>query len=198
MKGNAFSKFRKPLIFTVLAVLAVSYYMYLSHRNVDNTDKMANGSAASELLSRDMDLNYPSDYYEVMKYFAEVNKLWYKEQLTQDEIVGLAQHVRALYDDEFLSMEGNDYETYLMNLNAEIASYREEGKYINDYELQKRRAIKTIFYEDHFYASVTVKYYVRRGKNLVITYQKYTLRKDADSRWKILYWELSDGTEMAD
>lgn len=198
MKGNAFSKFRKPLIFTVLAVLAVSYYMYLSHRNVDNTDKMANGSAASELLSRDMDLNYPSDYYEVMKYFAEVNKLWYKEQLTQDEIVGLAQHVRALYDDEFLSMDGNDYETYLMNLNAEIASYREEGKYINDYELQKRRAVRTIFYEDHFYASVTVKYYVRRGKNLVITYQKYTLRKDADSRWKILYWELSDGTEMAD
>lgn len=197
MKKKGLGKLRTPLIFTVLALLAVSYYIYLSHRPVDNTDKMANGSAASELLSRDMDLNYPSDYYEVMKYFAEVNKLWYKQELTQDEITGLAQHIRALYDEELLSKPGNDYETYLETLNNEISAYRKEGRYINDYEVQKRSTIKTSTFQENRYAMVTVKYYVRKGKDLKITYQKYTLRKDKDSRWKILFWELSDGTEMA-
>lgn len=197
MKKKGLGKLRTPLIFTVLALLAVSYYIYLSHRPVDNTDKMANGSAASELLSRDMDLNYPSDYYEVMKYFAEVNKLWYKQELTQDEITGLAQHIRALYDEELLSKLGNDYETYLETLNNEISAYRKEGRYINDYEVQKRSTIKTSTFQENRYAMVTVKYYVRKGKDLKITYQKYTLRKDKDSRWKILFWELSDGTEMA-
>lgn len=196
MKRKGFGKFRTPLIFTVLAVLAISYYMYLSHRPVDNTDKMTNSSAASDLLNRDMDLNYPSDYYEVMKYFSEINKLWYKEELTKDEIVGLAQHIRELYDEEFLSKPGNDYETYLANLNSEIEAYRKEGRYINDYEIQKRSTIKTTTFQGGHYAMVTVKFYVRKGKNLVITYQKYTLRKDADSRWKILYWELSNGAEM--
>ncbi|MCM1307872.1 MAG: hypothetical protein NC223_04660 [Butyrivibrio sp.] len=198
MQKKGFGKFRTPLIFTVLAVLAVSYYIYLSHRSVDNTDKMADGSVLSELLNRDMDLNYPSDYYEVMKYFSEVNKLWYKEELTQDQIVGLAQHVRTLYDEEFLSKEGNGYEAYLANLSNEIEAYRKEGRYINDYEVQKRSTIKTTSFQGGRYAMVTVKFYVRKGKKLDITYQKYTLRKDADSRWKILYWELSDGTEMAE
>ncbi len=198
MKGKGLGKLRKPLIFTVLAALAVSYYLYLSHRPVDNSNKMTDGSVASELLNHDMDLNYPSDYYDVIKYFAEANKIMYKEKLTQDEITGLAQHIRALFDDELLSMAGNDYETYLANLNAEIASYKENGKYINEYELQKRRTIETKFFKDDFYAEVTVKYYVRSGKKLDIIYHKYTLRKDKDSRWKILYWELSDGSEMAD
>lgn len=198
MKKKGLGKLRTPLIFTVLALLAVSYYIYLSHRPVDNTDKMTNGSTVSELLGRDMDLNYPSDYYEVMKYFAEVNKLWYKQELTEDEIVGLAQHIRALYDEELLSKPGNDYETYLATLNNEISSYRKEGRYINDYEVQKRSTIKTTTFQNNRYAMVTVKYYVRKGKDLKITYQKYTLRKDEDSRWKILFWELSDGTEMAD
>lgn len=198
MKKKGLGKLRTPLIFTVLALLAVSYYIYLSHRPVDNTDKMTNGSTVSELLGRDMDLNYPSDYYEVMKYFAEVNKLWYKQELTEDEIVGLAQHIRALYDEELLSKPGNDYETYLATLNNEISAYRKEGRYINDYEVQKRSTIKTTTFQNNRYAMVTVKYYVRKGKDLKITYQKYTLRKDEDSRWKILFWELSDGTEMVD
>lgn len=198
MKKTGFSKIKKPLLFTLLAVLAVTYYIYLSHRNVDNNEKMTDDSPVSVLLSRDMNLNYPADYYEVMKYFADVNQLWYKEDLTQDEITGLAQHVRAMFDDELLALEGNDYDTYLANLGAEIDSYKSEGRYINNYELQKRRTIETKNFKGRNYSYVTVKYYVRIGKQLDIIYQKYTLRKDEDSRWKILYWEISDGADMAD
>ena len=34
------------------------------------------------------------------------------------------------------------------------------------------------------------------NKNLSVVYEKYTLRKDSDSHWKILFWEVTDGTEM--
>lgn len=33
-------KLRKPIIITILALLVVSYYIYLTHRNVNNDDKM--------------------------------------------------------------------------------------------------------------------------------------------------------------
>ena len=188
------SRMKKPLIITLLAALIISYYVYLTHRNVDNTDKLA--GTTNELLSRDMVRNYPSDYYDVVDYFLQIQKIIYKEDLTDDEITGYAQHMRALWDDELLAKPGNDYETYLNNLKAEIEQYKANEKYVNEYSLQRRRDVEPYTIDGKMYARITVKYYMREGGKLIIFYERYTLRKDTDDKWKILYWEVSDGTEM--
>ena len=51
-------------------------------------------------------------------------------------------------------------------------------------------------FQNKSYAFVNTKYYVKDNKNLSVVYEKYTLRKDSDSHWKILFWEVTDGTEM--
>lgn len=192
------AKFRKPIIITLLVVLAISYYIYLTRRDVNNTDKMASESKQLEVLSRDMSKNYPKDYYEVVEYFAKIQKTAYKEKLSEDEIVGCVQHLRALISDELLLQKDNDYDSYLARFKEEIERYRENDRYINDFQIQKRRGIKQYVLDGKSFAEVHVKYFIREGGKLIVMYEKYTLRKESDSKWKILYWEISDGTEMKD
>lgn len=195
---KAFAKLKKPIIITLLVALAVSYYVYLTHRKVDNSEKMASESVQSELLSRDMNKNYPSDYYDVVDYFTSIQKVCYKEDISDDEIVGFVQHMRAMLDDELLSKNGNDYQSYLTRFKDEIEAYKSKEQYINEYQMQRRRDITQYTMDSKNYAEVSVKYYIRTGSKLTVMYQKYTLRKGTDSKWKILFWELSDGADMKD
>lgn len=195
---KAFAKLKKPIIITLLVALAVSYYVYLTHRKVDNSEKMASESVQSELLSRDMNKNYPSDYYDVVDYFTSMQKVCYKEDISDDEIVGFVQHMRAMLDDELLSKNGNDYQSYLTRFKDEIEAYKSKEQYINEYQMQRRRDITQYTMDSKNYAEVSVKYYIRTGSKLTVMYQKYTLRKGTDSKWKILFWELSDGADMKD
>ena len=195
---KAFAKLKKPIIITLLVALAVSYYVYLTHRKVDNSEKMASESVQSELLSRDMNKNYPSDYYDVVDYFTSIQKVCYKEDISDDEIVGFVQHMRAMLDDELLSKSGNDYQSYLTRFKDEIEAYKSKEQYINEYQIQRRRDITQYTMDSKNYAEVSVKYYIRTGSKLTVMYQKYTLRKGTDSKWKILFWELSDGADMKD
>ena len=195
---KAFAKLKKPIIITLLVALAVSYYVYLTHRKVDNSEKMASESVQSELLSRDMNKNYPSDYYDVVDYFTSIQKVCYKEDISDDEIVGFVQHMRAMLDDELLSKNGNDYQSYLTRFKDEIEAYKSKEQYINEYQMQRRRDITQYTMDSKNYAEVSVKYYIRTGSKLTVMYQKYTLRKGIDSKWKILFWELSDGADMKD
>lgn len=195
---KAFAKLKKPIIITLLVALAVSYYVYLTHRKVDNSEKMASESVQSELLSRDMNKNYPSDYYDVVDYFTSIQKVCYKEDISDDEIVGFVQHMRAMLDDELLSKNGNDYQSYLTRFKDEIEAYKSKEQYINEYQMQRRRDITQYTMDSRNYAEVSVKYYIRTGSKLTVMYQKYTLRKGTDSKWKILFWELSDGADMKD
>ena len=191
---KGFGKLRKPIIITILALLVVSYYIYLTHRNVNNDDKMTSNSAVSEITARDLEKNYPGTPRAVVSYFADIQKIWYKEDITGDELTGLAQHARALFDDELLA--ANDYEQYMNNLRNEITSYKEKESYITECIVEDGYDTEYKTFQNKSYAFVNTKYYVKDNKNLSVVYEKYTLRKDSDSHWKILFWEVTDGTEM--
>ena len=98
---KVFDKIKKPLIITLLAALAISYYIYLSNRDV-NKGNAKETSAATEVLRRDMDKNYPGSPRAVVTYFADIQKVLYKSDLDDDEFTGIAQHMLATYDDELL------------------------------------------------------------------------------------------------
>ena len=42
------------------------------------------------------------------------------------------------------------------------------------------------------YASIALVYYLRQGDKLIDSPTKFTLRKDDDGHWKILFWELTE------
>lgn len=191
------SKIKTPLIITFLAVLAVSYYFYLSNRDVDpDKETKKTESEASKLINRDLKLNYPSTEREVVIYYSDILKVLYKESVTEDELTGLAQHIRGLFDDELL--ENNPYDTYISNLKTEVEAYQKNDRYVSDYIVEDYNDTVHQTLNGKKYAKVDVKYFVREGKNLIYTYEEFTLRKDDDGNWKILFWTLTDEKNMGE
>ena len=78
-------------------------------------------------------------------------------------------------------------------IRAEVISYENLVNSGNINIAKERGLVKS---EGKEYAKVNVKYYVREGKNVINTYEEYTLRKDEEGKWRILYWELSDAASM--
>ena len=194
---KVFEKIKKPLIITLLAALAVSYYIYLSNRDTDkNNGKEKETSVATAVLQRDMDKNYPGSPRAVVTYFADIQKLIYKNDFDDDELTGLAQHMLATYDDELL--EKNPYELFIENLKTEISTYKSEKQYISQYIVEDGYGRELTDFKGDEYAEVDLKYYVRNDtqKQTIAIYEKYTLRKDSKGQWKILYWDLADGKDM--
>ena len=194
---KTFDKIKKPIIITLLALMIVSYYIYLSHRGSDKvTFKEKETSAATVVLQKDMDKNYPGSPRAVVTYFADIQRVLYKSDLNDDELCGIAQHMLSLYDDELL--EKNPYDLFVENLKTDISSYKSDKKYISQYIVEDGYGIEMFKFKGDDYARVDVKYYIRneKEKQSVVIYEKYTLRKDTDGKWKILYWDLADGKDM--
>lgn len=188
-------RYKKVIIITFLAVLIVSYYIYLTKRTPDS-DTASTSSEVTSILSRDLDLNYPATPKGVVTYYSSIVKAIYKYDLSDDEITGFAQHARKLFDEELLSY--NTYETYLDNLRNDIDAYRDADRMITDYVVEDGYGIEYLTFENQKYAKVNTVYYVKDDTGLTNSYEEYTLREDEDGNWKILYWTIASETSMED
>ena len=46
------------------------------------------------------------------------------------------------------------------------------------------------------YAIIDVAYFVHEDKKVIKTMEKFTLRKDSEGKWKILFWEIGKVSDM--
>lgn len=193
MKGG-WKKIGKPLIFTLTALAVIGLFYFFSRREIDNNEKIAADNAITKLISRDLELNYPSTPKSVVVLYSDIISVLYKEDCSEDQVEALAKQARGLFDEELLQL--NEYEGYMDRLEAELKLYEDADRYISGYEIEDGYNIEYIKTKDDSYARVAVKYYVREGKDIKNVYEEYTLREDEEGNWKILYWELTDATSM--
>ena len=186
---------KKIVILTLLAVLVVSYYVHLSSKTAKDVEAVEDTSVVGQLLAVNMDLNYPSTPRDVVLYYSKIIKAFYEEDMTDDQLVGLAQHARATFDAELLAY--NEYTVYLENLKNDIADYAANSRKITDYVVDRSSAVEYLTQDGCQYARIKVVYYVKSGSSdRAKSYERYTLRKDEEGKWKILYWELTDEFEV--
>lgn len=187
-------KVRKILILTLSAALIIGLYYFCSRKEKDNNDKISANDPYSIIVSRDLELNYPSTPKAVVTFYSDIMQQMYNSKIDDDKIEALAKQARGLFDLELLAL--NEYDAYLANLMVERDVYKKAGRYISGYEVEHGYNIEYISYKGAEYAKVNAKYYVREGGNLIYTYHEYTLREDEDGKWRILFWELSDKASM--
>ena len=187
-------KFIKPLIFIISALVIIGVFYYCSRKEVGNNEEIAAEDEVSIIVNRDLTLNYPSTPKSVVTFYSEIIKTIYKTDHTDEQLQALAGQARGLFDDELL--QHNEYSAYMDRLRAEVKAYKDSGRFISGYQIEDGYNIEYIKSEGKEYAKVNVKYYVREGKNVINTYEEYTLRKDEEGKWRILYWELSDAASM--
>ena len=183
---------RTIIVIAVLVALGLGYYYYLANKDTgkDATDIAADTSEVSVLISKDIMANYPESPKDVVNLYARITKAYYDTSLTDDQIEALGKQARLMFDDELKNTQ-TDADFY-EKLKEDIGNYNSTKTRISSYAIQSAAKTKYSTFKDRQYASIALVYYLRQGDKLIDSPTKFTLRKDDDGHWKILFWELTE------
>lgn len=189
---------RTIIVIAVLVALGLGYYYYLANKDTgkDATDIAADTSEVSVLISKDIMANYPESPKDVVNLYARITKAYYDTSLTDEQIEALGKQARLMFDDELKNTQ-TDADFY-EKLKEDIGNYNSTQTHISSYVIQSAAKTKYSTFKDRQYASIALVYYLRQGDKLIDSPTKFTLRKDNDGHWKILYWELTELDNDAD
>ena len=183
---------RTIIVIAVLVALGLGYYYYLANKDTgkDATDIAADTSEVSVLISKDIMANYPESPKDVVNLYARITKAYYDTSLTDEQIEALGKQARLMFDDELKNTQ-TDADFY-EKLKEDIGNYNSTKTRISSYVIQSAAKTKYSTFKDRQYASIALVYYLRQGDKLIDSTTKFTLRKDDDGHWKILFWELTE------
>lgn len=183
---------RTIIVIAVLVELGLGYYYYLANKDTgkDATDIAADTSEVSVLISKDIMANYPESPKDVVNLYARITKAYYDTSLTNEQIEALGKQARLMFDDELKNTQ-TDADFY-EKLKEDIGNYNSTKTRISSYVIQSAAKTKYSTFKDRQYASIALVYYLRQGDKLIDSPTKFTLRKDDDGHWKILFWELTE------
>lgn len=183
---------RTIIVIAVLVALGLVYYYYLANKDTgkDATDIAADTSEVSVLISKDIMANYPESPKDVVNLYARITKAYYDTSLTDEQIEALGKQARLMFDDELRNTQ-TDADFY-EKLKEDIGNYNSTKTRISSYVIQSAVKTKYSTFKDRQYASIALVYYLRQGDKLIDSPTKFTLRKDDDGHWKILFWELTE------
>ena len=123
------------ILAVVMLLLIVGYYYYLSNRNVSQAEdadrELQTLTATQEVLTRDLETNYPPTPREVVKYFSQITQCFYNEDNTEEEIEQLGHKIMELYDEALIANQ--DEERYLSALKKDIEEFKEKKRTIVSY-----------------------------------------------------------------
>ena len=183
---------RTIIVIAVLVALGLGYYYYLANKDTgkDATDIAAGTGEVSVLISKDIMANYPESPKDVVNLYARITKAYYDTSLTDEQIEALGKQARLMFDDELKNTQ-TDADFY-EKLKEDIGNYNSTKTRISSYVIQSAAKTKYSTFKDRQYASIALVYYLRQGDKLIDSPTKFTLRKDDDGHWKILFWELTE------
>lgn len=179
------------IVMIVLAAFIIIFYYYWSNR----TEPLSSSKKQSEeqlLINKDLKLYYPDTPREVVKLFAHMMKAIYGDQASEDEVKALALKIRELYDQELLNKNPED--TYLANLNSDLAKWKKEKRKITNYLMVRENKDEDSEIDGVKYATRYVSFTIQKNNKFSEVW-KVLLRQDKDKKWKILGWKLAPEDE---
>lgn len=187
------SSTRITLIIILMIVAVVGYYAYLSNKSKETKDE-ASMTFIQKTLSRDLNLDYPPTPKEVIKYYTDIEKCFYNEKCTEEEIESLAMKARELYDQELL--DHNEKDAYLRQLKSEIDNYKTKKRKINHVSVASSTNVDEYTVDGYSFARLRCAYSILEGGNSKPTNMVYLLRRDENRRWKIYGWDLAENLKI--
>ena len=178
------------IIMLILAALVIGYYYHLSHKAVPEKEVVSTEtlSPVQEVLARNTETNYPQTPREVVKYFSEITKVAYNEELTEEDVADLAAKIEQLYDDELVANQSSD--GYVSNFQADIASAHSKKQTVFTYTLSSSVDVETFEEDGYEWARLHCIYGIRQDGLLYNSDTVFVLRKDSNGHYKIYGWKL--------
>ncbi len=195
MKKGSLAKF--IIIGIVLAGIIAAYFFHITHTEEDYSEEAVEtvSSAVSDVLLRDLEKSYPPTPKEVVKYFNDITKVFYGENLSDSDIEKLGMKIQGIYDDELVA--NKPYTEYINDLKSDIATMKSNDCTIMNYNVSASTDVEYFYMNGDEYCARLYSYYsMRQGTDTFTQCNVFILRQDSDKHWKILGWEpyVSDET----
>lgn len=191
-KGNPI---KMIIVFAVFVLACVGVFFYLSNREekepVETDNKVM--TVVQEVLSRNLETNYPPTPKEVLKYYSEITRCFYSEKYTDEELEALAIKSRELFDKELYDNQSE--ELYIAALKRDIEEYKAANRVISSYSLSASTDVNEYSYDGREWAQLYCIYSLREGTTIIPIQERFLMRKDEKGHWKILGWELAEQKE---
>lgn len=184
------STVRVTIVMILLVVGLVGFYAFLTgHAKTQAQEAVM--TPVQEVLSRDLSKNYPATVKEVVKYYTEIEKCFYNEECTEEELEQLGMKARELYDHDLLAI--NEVGTYLLQLKADVKNFKDAKRRISNISVAASTNVD-FFSQDGFdFARIYCGYTVKESAGQSVAEGRvYLLRRDEERHWKIYGWESAD------
>ena len=177
------------IILIVLLAALVGVYAFLTSK--------ARTEAAEEImtpvqtaLSRDLSKDYPPTVKEVIKYDTDLEKCFYNEECTDEEIVELGMKARGLYDKDLLAI--NDKDVYLLQLKKGITEFKEAKRRIAATAVAASTNVDFFTEDGYEFARIHCGYTISENGKSKMEARVYLLRRDEQRHWKIYGWDSAN------
>lgn len=151
-------------------------------------------SNVDNVVLRNLDINYPPTPKEVLKYYSEITMCFYEENLSEEDLVRLAQTARKLYDAELCADVTE--EEYLASLREDILEFNSLGIVVSGYTVSSSTDVEEFVVDGRECARLYATYRLRQGTEYIYSNEVFIMRKDENGHWKILGWELLEEEEV--
>ena len=181
----------------VIGAVVLGIFLALNQREDDDafSKDVKKNTEAQNILSKDIDRNYPATVREVVRLFSRISKCYYNEPVSEKEFKELIEFQRKLFDEEFL--QNNPLDTFTNNLAAEIDAAKAKENKIAMYRVQKQSSVNDWRDGDNHFARIIASYTMSaKGELPTRTFEEFLLREDEDGHWKIVGWRLTDPIEI--
>lgn len=184
-------KKRAVIIVVICVALLLGGYAVWNDYNSNASSENVELTKVQQLITKDLDKNYPATPREVVKTYNEIITCFYGEEYTEEELEKLIAMTLVLMDEELAA--NNPKEEYLKRVKADIAAFALAERTIVSYTLPSSNDVEFGTIGDSESAIVQTSYFIKEKSSYSKTYQDYLLRKDADGKWKILGFEKVEG-----
>lgn len=181
---------KKTVVITIIIMLVVvglvGGYTFLMHRaysSVDNTKL----SQVQLVLSYDLQKNYPPTVKKVIEFYVDIQKCFYNEEYTAEELEALGMKARELYDDELLG--ANEISAYMQQLSADIGIFKINNRRMTSAAPGASTSVEYFEEENGYkFARIRCGYIITENYTNKTVSIVYLLRQDSNKRWKIYGW----------
>ena len=187
-------RFKTPrgAFFLLLAIGCVLLAYYILNLRIENSkpEGYVQMTKVQEVLSRNLQTNYPQTPKEVVKFYSEITKCFYNEEHTEEELYDLAMKATELLDHDLVNNKTE--EEYLKDLKSEIEDFKKKQYHISSYSTSSSTDVYYFTEDNYEFARLYCTYNVRMGTVMQPIEEIFLLRMDFDGHWKIYGWDLAE------
>lgn len=187
---------RAAVIILIVLVAVVGVFAYLQGRIREESND-AVMTEAQKVLFRDLSTDYPGTVKEVIKYYVSIQRCFYSDSTTAEELEQLGMKARELYDADLLAINGE--EDNLIRLTADVNEFKDKKRTITSVAVASSLNVDTFKEDGYEFARIRCDYSIMEGSTNKLVSIIYLLRRVDNGRnepWKIYGWDNAENVHV--